>query len=127
MRSSSERWRPSGLSASWRAAERVSSPIISASEVNAHLFVGKGNPISGDLHIDVRAPSREAVDAFYPAALAAGGVDNKRPSIRSHYHADYCAALVITPDSCNLEAVNHLSKQDTQRADEPMPSSAIQP
>lgn len=73
------------------------------------LFLGKGKPISGYLHIALTAPNREAVDAFYHAALDAGGTDNGSPGIRSHYHSGYYAAFVLTPDGCNLEAVHHSS------------------
>jgi predicted lactoylglutathione lyase len=57
----------------------------------------------------LKAPDREAVDAFYKAALAAGGKDNGPPGVRAHYHPGYYAAFVITPDGCNLEAV-HLTR-----------------
>lgn len=70
------------------------------------LFLGKGNPIGGNLHIALKAPNREAVDASYQAALAAGAKDNGPPGVRAHYHAGYYAAFVITPDGCNLEAVH---------------------
>lgn len=78
------------------------------------LFLGQGNPNNGYLHIALTAPSREAVDAFHHAALAAGGSDNGPPGIRSHYHSGYYAAFVITPDGCNLEAVHHSSSSQIQ-------------
>lgn len=56
-------------------------------------------------HIALIAQSREAVDAFYAAAIAAGGQNNGAPGIRSHYHADYYAAYILAPDQVNLEAV----------------------
>ncbi|WP_147176451.1 VOC family protein [Pseudomonas sp. AG1028] len=56
-------------------------------------------------HIALIAQSREAVDAFYAAAIAAGGQDNGAPGIRPHYHADYYAAYVLGPEGVNLEAV----------------------
>ena len=36
------------------------------------LFIGQGKANGGYLHIALKAPDREAVDAFYKAALAAG-------------------------------------------------------
>jgi catechol 2,3-dioxygenase-like lactoylglutathione lyase family enzyme len=51
------------------------------------------------------AQSREAVDAFYAAAIAAGGQDNGAPGIRPNYHSDYYAAYILAPDQINLEAV----------------------
>lgn len=70
------------------------------------LFIAKGKANSGYLHIALKAPDREAVDAFYKAALAAGGADNGPPGIRSQYHPGYYAAYVLAPDGCNLEAVH---------------------
>lgn len=63
---------------------------------------------SGRLHIAFAAVDRRAVDAFHAAALAAGGVDNGAPGLRSHYHPNYYGAFVLDPDGHNVEAVCHL-------------------
>ena len=65
----------------------------------------KAKPANG--HIAFIAPSRAAVDAFYAAALAAGGRDNGKPGLRPEYHATYYAAFVIDPDGHRIEAVTH--------------------
>ena len=52
--------------------------------------------------------SRAAVDAFYAAAIAAGGKDNGPPGLRPHYHANYYGAFVLDADGNNIEAVCHL-------------------
>jgi predicted lactoylglutathione lyase len=52
-------------------------------------------------------PSRAAVDAFYRAAIAAGGKDNGPPGLRPHYHANYYGAFVLDPNGHNIEAVCH--------------------
>jgi len=59
------------------------------------------------LHLAFTAENREQVEAFYRAALAAGGTDNGAPGLRPHYHAHYYAAFVLGPDGHNLEAVCH--------------------
>lgn len=59
------------------------------------------------MHLAFTAPDRVAVDAFYEAAMAAGGKDNGPPGLRPHYHPDYYAAFVIGPDGHNVEAVCH--------------------
>lgn len=59
------------------------------------------------LHLAFAADSRQKVDAFYHAALAAGGKDNGAPGLRPQYHANYYAAFVIDPDGHNIEAVCH--------------------
>ena len=61
----------------------------------------------GHVHVAFLASSREAVDAFYRAALAAGGKDNGKPGLRPHYHANYYGAFVLDPDGHNIEAVCH--------------------
>ena len=58
-------------------------------------------------HIAFTAGSRAVVDAFYKAALAAGGVDNGAPGLRPQYHANYYGAFVLDPDGHNIEAVCH--------------------
>ena len=63
--------------------------------------VGEGN------HIAFAAESRAIVDAFYAAAIAAGGRDNGPPGLRPHYHPDYYGAFVLDPDGMNIEAVCH--------------------
>ncbi|MEM6985534.1 MAG: VOC family protein [Pseudomonadota bacterium] len=59
------------------------------------------------LHIAFEATSRDAVDAFYRAALAAGGEDNGPPGLRPQYSGRYYAAFVLDPDGHNIEAVFH--------------------
>ena len=67
----------------------------------------QGEPVHGRLHIALQAASREQVDAFYAAAIAAGGTDNGRPGVREIYHPDYYGAYVLDPDGNNIEAVCH--------------------
>jgi catechol 2,3-dioxygenase-like lactoylglutathione lyase family enzyme len=59
------------------------------------------------VHIAFRADSRALVDAFYKAAIAAGGRDNGAPGPRPHYHENYYGAFVLDPDGNNIEAVCH--------------------
>jgi len=79
-------------------------------------FGAKGHPdlwLSQDpentraAHVAFRAADRPAVDAFYAAAMAAGGRDNGPPGIRSDYHPNYYGAFVLDPDGHNIEAVCH--------------------
>jgi catechol 2,3-dioxygenase-like lactoylglutathione lyase family enzyme len=56
------------------------------------------------LHVCFAAPTRESVDAFHAAALAAGGRDNGRPGLRPDYGPEYYAAFAIDPDGYRLEA-----------------------
>ena len=59
------------------------------------------------LHLAFTAENRQQVDAFYRAALKAGGKDNGAPGLRPHYNATYYAAFVTGPDGHNIEVVCH--------------------
>jgi catechol 2,3-dioxygenase-like lactoylglutathione lyase family enzyme len=59
------------------------------------------------VHVAFAADRREQVDAFYAAALAAGGRDNGPPGLRPEYSADYYGAFVLDPDGHSIEAVHH--------------------
>jgi len=62
--------------------------------------------LTGRVHLAFQASSREVVQQFYRAAVAAGGVENGEPGERP-YHPGYYAAFVIDPDGNNIEAVFH--------------------
>ncbi|MEO9167455.1 MAG: VOC family protein [Aestuariivirga sp.] len=62
---------------------------------------------STGVHVAFTAASRAEVDAFYKAAMAAGGKDNGKPGVRAHYHANYYGAFVFDLDGNNIEAVCH--------------------
>jgi len=68
---------------------------------------GKG-AMNKPVHVAILAKDRATVDAFYKAAMAAGGRDNGAPGVRPHYHANYYGAFVINPDGHNIEAVCHM-------------------
>jgi catechol 2,3-dioxygenase-like lactoylglutathione lyase family enzyme len=70
-------------------------------------WIGQGTPVTAGLHVAFTADSRAKVDAFYEAAMAAGGRDNGPPGLRPHYHPDYYGAFVLDPDGNNIEAVCH--------------------
>jgi catechol 2,3-dioxygenase-like lactoylglutathione lyase family enzyme len=70
-------------------------------------WIGEGERLGGHTHVAFVAPSRASVDAFYRAALAAGGKDNGKPGLRPHYHANYYGAFVLDLDGNNVEAVCH--------------------
>ena len=76
-------------------------------EQKPFFWIGEGERIGGHAHVAFAASSRAAVDAFYRAALAAGGKDNGPPGLRPHYHANYYGAFVLDPDGNNIEAVCH--------------------
>ena len=73
----------------------------------ADFWVAEGDPEAPRVHIAFRAKTRAEVDAFYHAAMAAGGRDNGPPGIRAHYHEHYYGAFVHDPDGHNVEVVCH--------------------
>ena len=91
-------------------------PEQTASGGTAHGFGSDGKPyfwfgdnerVGEGAHVAFTAATRAQVDAFYKAAIAAGGRDNGAPGIRAHYHPDYYAAFVLDPDGTNIESVCH--------------------
>src|SRR3989344_1739836 len=56
------------------------------------------------MHLAFLAKSKRAVNAFYKAALKAGGKDNGAPGFRIDYSPDYYAAFVLDKDGNNIEA-----------------------
>lgn len=70
-------------------------------------WISQGDAIHPPIHIAFRVSSRAAVDAFYKAAIAAGGRDNGAPGLRPQYHPNYYGAYVLDPDGHNIEAVCH--------------------
>ena len=68
-------------------------------------WVAQGTPETPRVHVAFRAGSKAEVDAFYRAALAAGGRDNGPPGPRPHYHDKYYGGFVLDPDGHNIEAV----------------------
>jgi catechol 2,3-dioxygenase-like lactoylglutathione lyase family enzyme len=73
----------------------------------AFFWIGSGARSRGGTHVAFAAETRAQVDAFFSAALAAGGKDNGPPGVRPHYHASYYGAFVLDPDGNNIEAVCH--------------------
>ena len=87
-------WPPNGAELS-QPKSKVSLCLYQTEETPAHL------------HLAFVAKNRRQVEAFYRAALEAGGKDNGAPGLRPHYHANYYAAFVLGPDGHNIEVVCH--------------------
>lgn len=70
-------------------------------------WIARRDPVSGGTHVAFHCEDRATVDAFFSAAMAAGGTDNGAPGIREAYHPNYYGAFVLDPDGNNIEAVCH--------------------
>lgn len=68
-------------------------------------WLHEGKDTGPGRHYAFAAGNRAEVDAFYAAAMKAGGGDNGPPGPRPHYDEHYYAAFVIDPDGNNIEAV----------------------
>jgi catechol 2,3-dioxygenase-like lactoylglutathione lyase family enzyme len=73
-------------------------------------WIGESSDLVGNqrVHVAFAATDRASVDAFYAAAIAAGGRDNGAPGLRPHYHPNYYTAFVLDGEGNNIEAVCHL-------------------
>jgi catechol 2,3-dioxygenase-like lactoylglutathione lyase family enzyme len=58
-------------------------------------------------HLAFAAADREAVDAFFAAAVAHGAETLHEPRLWPEYHPGYYGAFVRDPDGNNVEAVCH--------------------
>jgi catechol 2,3-dioxygenase-like lactoylglutathione lyase family enzyme len=96
---------PLGLAAGSEGPPSYGIEIVGQGDTSLCLFETSEAP--AHLHLAFSAGSRQQVDAFHRAALAAGGRDNGAPGLRPNYHANYYAAFVIGPDGHNIEAVCH--------------------
>lgn len=65
---------------------------------------------SGGGHYAFRVRSRRAVDAFYDAALAAGGRDHGKPGLRPDQGPHYYAAFVKDGENNNIEVVCYAAR-----------------
>ena len=71
---------------------------------NTDFWIGKSGTVE-PMHVAFEAKSKSEVEAFYRAALAAGGKDNGAPGYRRDYWPGYYAAFVHDLDGHNIEAV----------------------
>jgi catechol 2,3-dioxygenase-like lactoylglutathione lyase family enzyme len=72
------------------------------------LWISERGEPTAPVHVAITSPDRSTVNAFYDAAIAAGGRDNGAPGMRPQYHENYYGAFVLDPDGNNIEAVCHL-------------------
>jgi catechol 2,3-dioxygenase-like lactoylglutathione lyase family enzyme len=109
------------LSASARFYDAVLAPLGGGRVMEGDDTMGYGVPPSAEFwigrqqtgdgfretHFAFQAPDRDAVRAFYQAALATGAEPLHEPQLWPQYHPDYYGAFVRDPDGNNIEAVCH--------------------
>ena len=65
------------------------------------------HPVTRDLHIGFRAPSRAEVDMFWRVGTGAGYQDDGAPGPRPQYTEDYYGSFLLDPDGNSVEAAHH--------------------
>jgi catechol 2,3-dioxygenase-like lactoylglutathione lyase family enzyme len=76
------------------------------------------HPLTRGLHIGFRAPSPEAVDAFWQAGIDAGFRDDGAPGQRAVYGPDYYGGFLLDPCGNSVEAVH-------KQRDDPVPDGSV--
>jgi catechol 2,3-dioxygenase-like lactoylglutathione lyase family enzyme len=79
-------------------------PFIWIGVTQPAFWTGAHETSRSPVHLAFKAATRDAVDAFHRAALAAGGTDNGAPGPRGPAEMKYYAAFVLDPDGNNIEA-----------------------
>lgn len=79
--------------------------VITSGDPAGGFWLSEGKPER--IHFAFSANSKEDVNAFYEAALKAGGKGNGEPGPRPDVEENYYAAYVFDLDGYNIEAVYH--------------------
>ena len=72
----------------------------------AFFWLKEGKPDPQAVHVGFVAKDHAEVDAFYKAALAAGGKSKEPPQSRPEYYPGYYATWVLDPDGHDIEVVH---------------------
>lgn len=87
------------------SSDRPAASVGFGEPPRADFWIYQGTPDNRTTHIAFLVTRRALVNAFYEAAIAAGGRDNGRPGLRPLYSPHYYGAFVLDPDGYNIEAV----------------------
>jgi len=96
------------------ALGRPAASVNEASELTDASFSGsRREGLDPDtVHFGFVAKSHAEVNAFFVAAIAAGGRDKTAPAPQLQYHPDYYATWVLDPDGHDVEVVNKTGQID---------------
>ena len=67
----------------------------------------RGTPVTTAAHVAFDSADRDAVDAFFQAAIANGATARGEPGVWTQYSERYYAAFVNVLHGNNVEAVSH--------------------
>jgi catechol 2,3-dioxygenase-like lactoylglutathione lyase family enzyme len=96
---------PLGVAVVSEGSPTYSVELSSKGNVSLILYQTEKKP--APLHLAFTAENRQQVEAFYRAAMEAGGKDQGAPGLCPEYDKNYYAAFVIGPDGHNIEVVCH--------------------
>jgi catechol 2,3-dioxygenase-like lactoylglutathione lyase family enzyme len=72
----------------------------------AFFWLKEGKPDPQAVHVGFVAKDHAEVDAFYKAAVDAGGKSKEAPQARPEYYRGYFATWVLDPDGHDIEVVH---------------------
>ena len=72
----------------------------------AFFWLKEGKPDPQAVHVGFVAKNHAEVNAFYKAAVDAGGKSRKPPQVRPEYYPGYYATWVFDPDGHDIEVVH---------------------
>jgi catechol 2,3-dioxygenase-like lactoylglutathione lyase family enzyme len=72
----------------------------------AFFWLKKGEPDPQAVHVGFVAKDHAEVQAFYEAAVNAGGKSKESPQTRHEYYSGYYATWVLDPDGHDVEVVH---------------------
>ena len=72
----------------------------------AFFWLKEGKPDPQAVHVGFVAKDHAGVDAFYKAAVEAGGKSKEAPQARLEYYPGYYATWVFDPDGHDIEVVH---------------------
>ncbi len=81
-------------------------------DVRFFLWLKEGRSHPEAVHFGFAATSHAEVDAFFAAAISAGGREKTAPAPQLQYHPDYYATWVLDPDGHDVEVVNKTGQVD---------------
>jgi catechol 2,3-dioxygenase-like lactoylglutathione lyase family enzyme len=81
--------------------------------------ISRGSPVTAAAHVAFDADGRDAVDAFFEAAIANGATVRGEPGVWTQYSERYYAAFVNDLHGNNVEAVWHAPEPVTDAPHRP--------
>ena len=94
---------PLGSARRWEFKAQAGWPDLYGFGEEPGFWLKRSSTTLRELYVAFTAPSEEAVQSAYDAALSHGGADNGAPGLRPQFAPDYYAANVLDPDGYSLE------------------------